>query len=82
MGVFSFYLSERIDWAWTKLSYLLGSISNFVLLTIVFFLIVTPVALIRRMRKKNSLTYFDPARGSNFSDHPHDFTREGLEKTW
>src|ERR1700760_3855980 len=81
-GVLSFYLSEKIDWVWGKLSWLLGEISNRVLLTIVFLVVVTPMAIFRRLRKKNGLRRFDAGAKSNFSDREHVFVRKDLENTW
>ena len=81
-GVLSLYLSEKIDWVWGKLSFIMGEISNRVLLTIIFLLVVTPVGLIRRLRKKNSLTYFDKGATSNFSSRNHTFNKKDLENTW
>jgi hypothetical protein len=82
IGVLSFYLSEKIHWAWNKLSLLLGAVSNRVLLGIVFFLVLTPMALIRRMRKKDGMRRFDPGATSNFSRREHVFERGDLEKVW
>ena len=81
-GIFSFYLSEKIDWLWSKLSVILGEISNGILLSILFFLVLTPIGLIRRFWKKNSMTHFDPEKTSNFSDRAHSFTKKDLENTW
>lgn len=81
-GVLSFYLSEKIDWVWGKLSFIMGEITNRILLTIIFLLVVTPVGLIRRLRKKNSLTYFDKNATSNFSVRDHGFDKKDLENTW
>jgi hypothetical protein len=77
-GVFSFWLSEQIDWVWRGISRLMGFVSNAVLLTIIFFLVVTPVGLIRRLSKKG----FDPGAKSNFSDREHVVAKEDFEKTW
>ena len=81
-GVLSLYLSEKIDWVWGKLSFIMAEISNRVLLTIIFLLVVTPVGLIRRLRKKNSLTYFDKNATSNFTGRNHTFSKKDLENTW
>lgn len=67
-GVVSFYLSEKIDWVWNKMTVILGAVSNRVLLAVVFFFVVTPVGLIRRLRKRSRLGYFDKGKTSNFSD--------------
>ena len=77
-GAFSFWLSEKIDWVWKKLSLLLGKVSNGVLLTLIFFLVVTPMGLIRRIGKKR----FDPGARSNFSERDHVFRKEDFEKVW
>jgi len=81
-GVLSTWLSEKIDWAWGKLSWLLGEISNRVLLTVIYFLVITPVAVIRRMLKRDGLTRFDPAARSNFVEREHTFQKKDLENTW
>jgi len=60
----------------------MAEISNRVLLTIIFLLVVTPVGLIRRLRKKNSLTYFDKNATSNFTGRNHTFSKKDLENTW
>lgn len=81
-GVFSFYLSEKIHWAWNKLSLVLAAVSNRVLLGIVFFVVLTPVALIRRLGKKGGLRRFDAKATSNFSRREHVFEKKDLENTW
>jgi Zn-dependent protease with chaperone function len=82
IGVFSFYLSEKIHWAWNRLSLLLGAVSNRVLLSVVFFLVLTPMALVRRMRKKDALRRFDKGAESNFSRRDHVFGKKDLENVW
>ena len=77
-GVSSFWLSEKIDWVWKKLSLLLGRVNNGVLLTLIFFLVVTPMGLIRRIGKKQ----FDPGAKSNFAERDHLFGKEDFERVW
>jgi hypothetical protein len=80
-GVCSFWLSGKIDWVWNKLSFLLGKISNGVLLTIIFLFVLTPVGLIRRLRGKR-LARFDNGATSNFTQRNHAFGRADFEKVW
>src|ERR1700744_5977378 len=82
IGVLSFYLSEKIHWAWNKLSLLLGAVSNRVLLGLVFFLVLTPMAVIRRLGKKDRLRRYDRSATSNFSVREHVFEKKDLENTW
>jgi len=81
-GVFSFYLSEKIHWVWNKLSVLLAAVSNRVLLGVVFFVVLTPVALIRRLGKRGGLRRFDGKATTNFSRREHVFEKKDLENTW
>lgn len=80
-GVLSFYLSEKIHWAWSQLSLLLAAVSNRVLLAVVFFLVLTPMAVIRRLRGAG-LRRFDRNATSNFSPREHVFEKKDLENTW
>jgi hypothetical protein len=82
IGVFSFWLSEKIDLGWGLLSRVLARVSNTLLLTVVFFLVLTPMALIRRMRGKDGLRRFDPGATSNFSRREHVFEKKDLENVW
>jgi len=94
-GVLSFYLSEKIHWVWNRLSVLLAAVSNRVLLGVVFFLVLTPMALIRRLGKRDGLRRKLDRRprqrgadgpagdaASNFSRREHVFERGDLENTW
>lgn len=81
IGVLSFYLSEKIHWAWNRLSFFLGEISNRVLLGVTFFLVLTPMALIRRMRK-SGMRRFDRSATTNFVKRGHRFEKKDLENTW
>lgn len=82
IGIFSGYLSDRIAWVWMRLARMLGWISNGLLLSVVFLVVVVPVAFIRRMLKKDRMTRFDKAAASNFTERNHVFKKEDFEKTW
>jgi hypothetical protein len=81
-GILSSWLSGKIDLFWNKLSFLLGTISNGVLLTMIFFLVLTPVGLFRRLWRRNRMTHTDAGQRSNFTDRDHSFTKKDLENTW
>ena len=85
-GVLSFYLSGKIDWVWNKLSVVMGAVSNRVLLAMVFFFVVMPVGLMRRIWKKKRLTYFDKDRTTNFSEPGNGrervFEKKDMENMW
>jgi hypothetical protein len=82
VGILSPWMSRQIARGWMELTRMLGRISNAVLLSVVYLLVVMPVAGFRRMRKKDKLTYFDRAADSNFVSRDHLFTKGDLEKMW
>jgi hypothetical protein len=82
VGILSPWTSRQIARVWTGLTRVLGRISNAVLLSVVYWLVVVPVAVFRRMRKKDRLTDFDKVASSNFILRDHLFTKEDLEKMW
>lgn len=81
-GIFSPWLSVRIDRLWMGLARVLGMVSNTVLLTVVFIFVVTPVGVIRRWRGKDRMTRIDGKATSNFVGRDHLFTGKDLENTW
>ncbi|MBN8851476.1 MAG: hypothetical protein BGO55_04135 [Sphingobacteriales bacterium 50-39] len=81
-GLLSSWLSEKIDIVWNKLSLLLGRISNTLLLTLIFFLVLTPMGLIRRLLGKGNLLRVREGQQTNFTDREHSFTKQDLENVW
>ncbi len=54
-----------LNWLWMGLGVLLGRIVNPIVMGVVFFLVVTPIALIRRLMGRESLLLrFDPKVGT------------------
>ena len=54
-----------LNWVWTRFGILLGRIVAPIVMGIIFFLVVTPIALIRRLMGKDSLNLeFDPEADS------------------
>jgi hypothetical protein len=81
-GILSSWLAGKIDWVWFKLSLVLGRISNTILLTLIFFLVLTPVGLFRRMLGKGGMFRIRKGQHSNFTNRDHSFTKQDLENVW
>jgi len=66
---------------WLGLSDLLGAVMSRVLLSIVFFAVVTPIGLIRRLLGKDSLQLraFKAGKGSVMLERNHTFVSHDLE---
>ncbi|XXJ20357.1 SxtJ family membrane protein [Desulfovibrio caledoniensis] len=67
--------------AWLGFSHLLGTVMSKVLLFIVFFGVVTPFALLRRMLSHDpmQLKKWKKGTGSVFESRDHTFTKEEIE---
>lgn len=83
IGMLSFSLSQRLYGAWMKLAEILGWINSRVLLSIVFFLFLTPIALAYRWLKKSTIQKKPNAHSESFYETiEHTFTKTDLEKMW
>lgn len=81
LGIASPFLARWIDWGWYKLAEVLGWINGRILLSIVFFVFLVPIALLYQLSTKNPLSHKNP-EGSMFKDRNHTFSKEDLEKSW
>jgi hypothetical protein len=82
IAVFSEKANDKIIWAWNKLAEILGLIMPNVLLSIVFYLFLTPLAWLNRIdRKKNPLQLRNNS-DSMFITKRKEFSKVSLEKIW
>lgn len=78
-GLFLPWPSEWITTLWMGFAGILGRISSTIVLTIVFFLILTPAAFFRRLFRKKE----DPGKmKTNFRERNHIFTKTDIENPW
>ena len=71
-------------WMWFGFSHLLGGFVSKILLTIVFAVIVVPIALVRRAGGADAmrLKRWKEGRGSVFTERRHSFGKHDLEKPY
>ena len=81
IGLFIPFLAGKIHWLWMKLAHVLGYVMSRVLLSVIFFVILVPLAFFSRLAGKNTvklkkggLTYF---KERNFL-----YTKDSLENVW
>ena len=81
-GLFSGFLAEKIERLWMKLTWVLSMIVPNILLSAVFYVFLTPVALLSRIfGAKNQLSLKNSAP-SLFKDHNKPFDKPSFEKPW
>jgi hypothetical protein len=81
LGMLAPSLYLPLAWAWYGFARLLGAVVSRLLLTVVFFLVVTPVGWIRRLAGKDALRLkcFKTGHGSVLRTTDHKFTPQDLE---
>lgn len=83
LGSVSDYLADKIDWLWTKLGWLLSLIVPNIIMTIVFYLILTPMAFLSRLFGKSDPMDLKNTQSSLFKDKEKtSFSKESFEKPW
>ncbi len=80
-GALSQKIAKSINWLWMKIALILGWINTRIILSLVFYLFLTPIALFSRLFTKDPLQLKKPG-DSNFEERNHLFTKEELEKIW
>jgi hypothetical protein len=75
-------LAKGIDYVWMKLARLLSFIMPTVLLSLVFFIILFPLALLSRLFKKRDPLNLSNRLTSTFVGNSKTFTAKSFEKPW
>lgn len=82
IGMFSNYLSGKIAWAWMKLAEILGFFTSKILLTIVFFIFLFPIAMLSRVFNKDKLQLKKKTSDSYYIERNHEFVPKDFENVW
>ena len=80
LGVLSITVSEMIEKLWFKLSYLLSKTIPNILLSVIFFLILTPIALLSRLFKSQTEFISKNNQNSMFRIKNKSFKKESFKR--
>jgi hypothetical protein len=82
-GVFVPFVGDLIVKGWYKLAEMLGWVNSRILLSLIFFLILFPVALLARLgRGKNMLGLRNDPTKSAFTTRDHKYEPKDLKNVW
>lgn len=81
-GLFVKPAAGVISKAWLKFAELLGAFNSKILLSLVFFLFLTPLALLFRLFTKNPLQIKNLQEKSLYQERNHLYNRADFEKMW
>lgn len=73
---------KYIHLGWMGIAKVLGFVNSHIILGVVFFLVLTPLALLRRLGRKDPLQLHKKPSGSYFSDRTHKYGAGDLKNPW
>lgn len=76
------FLSKGILWLWWKLAHILGWINTRILLSVVFYVILLPMAMLSRIFTRDPLKIKWRKHDSTFVIRDHLYSRSDLENPW
>lgn len=82
IGVLAPVLADGIHWAWMKLGHGLGYLTSRVILILVFFLLLYPLALAAKLFRRKDIIKMKQGAGSYFRERNFVYTKESMENTW
>jgi hypothetical protein len=74
--------ARAVEWAWLKLALGLGWINSRIILTIVYFVFLMPLALIARLFTNDPLMLKKKDTSTVYVTRDHKYTKEDLENIW
>lgn len=75
-------VGDLIVKAWFKVAEILGNINGKIILSVMFFVFLWPIALLYRLSSKNPLTIKRTNDSSFYTERNHQYTKDDLEQTW
>jgi hypothetical protein len=74
-------LAEKIHWLWMKLGEGMGYVSSRIILSLVFFLVLVPIAFLARLFGRKAVKL--DAKGTTcFKERNFRYTKESMEHMW
>lgn len=84
IGIFSKYLTSKISWAWLKVGELMGAVMSKVILSVVFFVFLFPIALLSRLfsSNRNNLQLKKTGGNTYYFTRNHLYEAKDLKNLW
>lgn len=82
LALLSSFFEEKIAWGWSKIGQALGYINGNILLSIIFFIFLTPIALVMKyLAKKDNLQLKKPTNTAYYTRN-YQFQKTDLDNIW
>ncbi len=76
------FLSEKIALLWLKLAEVLGKINSVLLLSLIFYLVLTPWAFIFRFFHRDNLYMIRKQVGSYYTERDYEYSARDFDNPW
>jgi hypothetical protein len=76
------YIAAKINQGWTWIGKMLGHVTNTVILSTLYFLLLVPIALISNRKRKKAFFLKNAPQGSSFTERGHTYTGKDMENIW
>ena len=81
LALLSSFILDKIIWLWFSLASVMGYVMSRILLTLVFYVFLFPIAILSRLGGKGSLQLKKPGK-TTFVERNHTYTKGDLENIW
>ena len=81
IGIFSPFISRKIEYLWFKLAYVLGLIIPNIVLGVIFYFFLFPIALLSRITSKDPLVLRNNSN-TIYKEVNKSFNKESFKNTW
>ncbi len=82
IGLFSAFFGGLITKFWLKFAAILGVINGKILLSVIFFIILTPVAFLMKLAGKTALIIGKKSGDTIYTERNHEYVSADFENTW
>lgn len=82
LSILSSFFAKWIEWAWLKLALGLGWINSRILLTVIYFIFLLPIAWLSRLFTNDPLKLKTKNEPSLYLTRDHLYKKEDLENIW
>lgn len=82
LGLLSTTIAQKIEWLWMKLTWLLSLIVPNILLSVLFFLFLFPVAILTRLLGKKNLLQLKQPEQTTWIKDAKAFNPQSMENPW
>lgn len=82
IGIFSLTVAKWIHIGWMKFAQVLGTINSYILMSIIFYIILLPIALLYRLTNKSARFSTLSTKKSSFHERNHTYEAKDLANVW